>query len=118
MNEETKFEVGDQVEWCGVRGVVVQICNNELEVSVCFDNNEVPINFYSDGKYWAWHTEPSLKLISKAKKKRKVKLYAYLKKAMFEDTKYWSALYYSISTDNCNRELRIPEFDKEVEIEQ
>ncbi len=59
------FEVGDVVEWCGVRGIVSEL---DEGVKVIFPN-KLPLYFCSDGKYEHWHKEPSLKLIEKAKKK-------------------------------------------------
>ena len=64
--EEMIFEIGDEVEAFGVRGVVVEI---DMLVRVLFD--ERYCYFYKDGKVYSWTKEPSLKLIKKAKKKVK-----------------------------------------------
>ena len=111
MNEETKFEVGDSVEWCGAIGNVIEphfTSGSPYTVFVVF-NNEHYQRFTEDGKSNHWHTEPSLKLISKAKKKRKVKLYAHLNNEYFQKLEYFKEI--------MNKMTRIPDLDKEVEVE-
>lgn len=120
MNKETKFEVGDTVEWCGKQGTVTSIDYNCVWVSFK-DIDPGFLNYYNfqmDGKLYRWHTEPSLKLISKAKKKRKVKLYAYLcevRNCLGDDPKYFEQLSYRTVK---MPDKRVPELDKEVEIEE
>lgn len=122
MNSETKFEVGDQVEWCGVLGIVTGI-DGRLEQSIQVVFNESLFGeecriFYPDGKYEKWHTEPSLRLISKAKKKRKVKLYAFFHKNTFVVSGGYGSIQYAVSEMEIHNYIRVPELDKEVEIEE
>lgn len=66
MNE-TKFEVGDIVSWMGAEGVVKEIYDGSVKViftPMCYIQL-----FFIDGRLHQFHTEPSLKLIRKAKKK-------------------------------------------------
>lgn len=119
-NEETKFEVGDVVEWCGVRGVVTDI--GECGVHCFFDHSYhghiKTYMFDLDGKSNTWHTEPSLKLISKAKKKRKVKLYANLHKNTFGVAGGYGSIQYTATDIGIHSYIRVPELDKEVEIDE
>lgn len=83
---ETKmnFEVGDEVEWCGVRGVVKSLGDAHFSNPILVDfypNDKA--RFTDDGKLESWHKEPSLKLIKK--KEKLVKRTKYL--AIFEDPK-------------------------------
>ena len=64
MSNEIKFKVGDKVEWLGVQGKVVGTHNGVL---VKFDDCTEAV-FYNSGRYRAGQN-PSLKLISRAKKK-------------------------------------------------
>jgi hypothetical protein len=118
MNEETKFKKGDIVEWAGVYGCV------EISSKDCVWVNFGPIEyegnsryesteFLPDGRLFDWHTEPSLKLISKAKKKRKVKLYACL---IGESGNQHLSLLTLESL--ANTAVRVPELDKEVEVDE
>lgn len=67
---DTKFEAGDTVSWMGVEGVVNRIDRLGLfSVEVDFHDHSATRVFLSDGKQEPWHKEPSLKLVSKAKKK-------------------------------------------------
>lgn len=64
---ETKFEVGDTVSWMGAEGVVKEIYDGSVKViftPMCYIQL-----FFIDGRLHQFHTEPSLKLIRKAKKK-------------------------------------------------
>lgn len=120
MNNETKFEVGDIVEWCGVLGNVILCDKDTLYCSFYnkFNGNIKEQKFTLDGRYEQWHSEPSLKLISKAKKKRKVKLYAYLhevRNCSGDEPKYFEQLSY-ITVKIPGK--RVPELDKEVEIKE
>lgn len=114
MNEETKFSVGDQVEWCGARGKVVCVSTDEYPIECDFYC--APVRFKADGKFQEWHTEPSLKLISKSKKKRKVKLYAFLLDTGFigNELRFWDTEEPGVSRGA----TRVPELDKEVEIDE
>lgn len=116
MNEETKFNIGDQVEWCGLPGVVARYDWDEAEPVVVYFSGSGEYMFTVDGKFISEHTEPSLKLISKAKKKRKVKLYAYLEEKVFDGGPY--NLAYSVIDSFVIDMVRIPELDKEVEIDE
>lgn len=82
MSEENKtvFEVGDIVEWCGVKGTIKSIDNLEDPthlVIVKFTNGLFEW-FTIEGKIRDWHLEPSLKLIEKAKRKVKKKFWFYI----------------------------------------
>lgn len=68
---DTKFEVGDIVDWMGVEGVVKEILGfpNDGHVYVDFYQADMKQGFHPDGKLYGFHKEPSLKLIKKAKKK-------------------------------------------------
>lgn len=71
MKEEQKFEVGDIVEAFGVRGIVInKHFGQNYELIVEFESG-VRCSFTSDGRVYLWNKEPSLKLISRAKKKEK-----------------------------------------------
>lgn len=76
---EPQFQVGDIVEAFGVRGTVHSVFGEDggLRVAVKFDVDlgYVP-TFSRDGLFRDWHKTPSLKLISRAKKK--VKKFGYL----------------------------------------
>jgi len=88
MSEENKtvFEVGDIVEWCGIKGKIVFIYSESTRypILVRFDNNEEK-PFTKDGKYYDWHLEPSLKLIEKAKRKVKKKFWIIVGKKDIEE---------------------------------
>ncbi len=64
---ETKFQVGDNVEAWGCRGIVRGVHPQLIEVS--FGGTDAYIFFFSDGRFMDWHKEPSLKLIERPKKK-------------------------------------------------
>ena len=67
---ETKFEVGDKVRAFGVDGVV-EIIDAAGSIKVNFVNG-VRCWFIKNGKFSAWHKEPSLFLVEKAKKEEPV----------------------------------------------
>ena len=70
------FKVGDIVEAWGVRGVVTGYVNQPEYIEVKFDNAQAYVTtFFVDGKYMAWHEEPSLKLVKRPKAKVKKVLY-------------------------------------------
>lgn len=86
---DTKFEAGDTVSWMGVEGVVNRIDRLGLfSVEVDFHDHSATRVFLSDGKQEPWHKEPSLKLVSKAKKKITVE--------------YWVNVYKSGATHLCH----------------
>ena len=68
------FEVGDEVEAFGCRGVVRDV---REEIGVLLEN-EIFLRFYYDGRYFPWSTEISLKLINKKKKKVKKTIEAWV----------------------------------------
>lgn len=72
---ETNFNLGDQVNWNGVLGKVVDIVGGNTPVEVAFDNGNSGL-FTLDGRYYPAMTEPSLKLVQRAP--RKVKYYPAL----------------------------------------
>jgi len=73
--EQSKFEVGDKVSWCGVEGVVRDnrdSCYPSCPVRVKFTEDSASEGlFTSDGKLRDWHKEPSLILIEKWKPLKK-----------------------------------------------
>ena len=75
MSEQVKFEVGDKVKAFGCEGVVEVLY--EDTVGVKFQRNYHIRYFYTDGKLYDWHKEPSLFLIEKAKKvKQPIRLFS------------------------------------------
>lgn len=77
------FQVGDIVEWCGIRGVVESTSDMLSSVQCMFgykDNTHRKQTFTSDGKLCTWHIVPSLKLIERPKKK--IKMYKVLFKRL------------------------------------
>lgn len=68
--EQSKFEVGDKVSWCGAEGVVSKVyLNYEYPIEADFT---IDFHFFtSDGKLWDWHKEPSLIMIEKFKPLKK-----------------------------------------------
>ena len=79
VKEKVEFSVGDEVEWCGVLGKVENITTGNFYKPVYVNfPSEGTICFTLDGRYLSWHTETSLKLIKKAKKKVKKYKYAFL----------------------------------------
>lgn len=123
--EPTVFQIGDIVEWGGVRGEVWDK-NSDLyfPVLVSFDNgNKWGYRFTQDGRCQNWHTQPSLKLIERPQKeevkpeklKKKVKLYAHL-------IAYGTGPLHLEWTDSEQTlagedSKRVPLEDKEVEVE-
>lgn len=67
-----EFEVGDIVEAFGVRGVVE---GNALDESIQVRFGTHVTYFYPDGKAALWHATPSLKLIERPRKTKKVKVW-------------------------------------------
>lgn len=63
-----EWKVGDVVEAFGVRGHLVRATNpGEFPLLVLFGENS--LNFTPDGKACEWHATPSLRFISREKKK-------------------------------------------------
>lgn len=68
------FQVGDEVEWCGVKGEITKNYGHTIKATFPHHYLEDSIpshpgtDFYPDGKLFTWHTEPSLKLIKKARR--------------------------------------------------
>jgi hypothetical protein len=70
----TEFKVGDVVEAFGLRGTVVKIYSEFVNpVEVKYEDGEYTL-FTLDGKLHHYHKLPSLKLISRAKRKVKKEL--------------------------------------------
>jgi len=65
---DTKFEVGDTVSWMGAGGIVEEL-GKDKSLLVYFPTDDCRYEFYPDGRLHDFHTEPSLKLIHKAKNK-------------------------------------------------
>jgi len=84
-NDEKKlpdlgFEVGDNVDFMGAIGTVSRISASYVFVGfkLIGTPNEAALYFLPDGRMKSWDTIPSLKLIEKKKKPRKViTLYRY-----------------------------------------
>jgi ribosomal 30S subunit maturation factor RimM len=76
MNEKPEFQVGDIVEAFGVRGKVTEVT---AFVYVKYDTEYAPRtsnnSFLPDGRSCSWHVTPSLKLIERPKKTKKVKVW-------------------------------------------
>lgn len=63
-----EFQVGDKVEWCGCVGEVLAI-DDYGRYPLAVDFGVARPFFTRDGRFYEWHKEPSLKLISRPKKK-------------------------------------------------
>lgn len=87
---ENKFLTNDVVEWCGVRGVVLNnnVHYSDLPVECKFGDSAIRY-FTKDGKYCDWHKEPSLKLIKRPKKKVKKYKVLYKKNDEFCVSPVW-----------------------------
>lgn len=75
--EKSEFKVGDIVEAFGVLGRVTDI-NNDLNYPVVVQYTQLPANtdeFALDGKLVHWHATPSLKLIKRPRKTKKIKVW-------------------------------------------
>jgi len=71
-----RFRTGDRVRWGGIEGVVVKVTcafSQDDTLEVVFDADPTAKNqwFLSDGRIYDYHTEPSLVLIERPKKKVK-----------------------------------------------
>lgn len=67
--DKPTFAVGDTVSVFGVEGKVVSVSVGDGFVYVKFDGVPFEHAFFLDGKQYNWHREPSLKLVSRPKKK-------------------------------------------------
>lgn len=68
----TKFQVGDIVEYAGLRGEVTSTnYHSKCPVVVNLGNVNRAEYFTADGKLHVWHEKPLLKLIERPKKKEK-----------------------------------------------
>ena len=67
-----KFKAGDKVDWCGVKGLVIEDSfDTPYKIRVKFPfKNSAPhyYTFTATGKFYDFHTRTSLKLIGKRKK--------------------------------------------------
>lgn len=75
-----KFKVRDKVSWMGLIGEVISTTfygrDSSYPVRVRFDTHDVFDKMFTpDGHYYSCHTEPSLKLIERPKKKVKKTFY-------------------------------------------
>lgn len=68
------FRVGDTVSWAGVEGVVVRL-TDKYAIANFPANDDLDVYFWLDGKQEAYHTEPSLKLIRREKRRVKKVMY-------------------------------------------
>ena len=55
------FKKGDKVNWCGVEGVIDNWVDGAYPI--CIVVKGLSRTFTLDGRYYTYHTEPSLKLI-------------------------------------------------------
>lgn len=93
MSEEI-FQVNDVVEAFGCRGVVNDVAAlGDYPVTVYFPDGMEDENFTSDGKIFMWHKLPSLKLIERPKKKKKITLWIGLSSKLQHGT-YRTSLAY------------------------
>lgn len=88
MESEPKvqFKVGDIVEAFGVRGWVTDITKSFVHVAF---NNAAADSFFSDGRQRGWHAAPSLKLIERPRKTKKVKVWVNVYPSSAHDTRPW-----------------------------
>ena len=118
MSEENKtvFEVGDIVEWCGIKGKIVFIYSESTRypILVRFDNNEEK-PFAKDGKYYDWHLEPSLKLIEKAKKKVKKRFWLFIHESEIDKLYLEAATLYTMNPNKNCKNCHLVELELEVE---
>lgn len=71
-----EFKVGDIIEAFGLRGVVTEVSGHpSYPICVDFDESAGGERFTADGKERVWHRAPSLKLIERPKKTKKVKVW-------------------------------------------
>lgn len=75
------FKIGDKVSWMGLEGTVERLndratWNPSYSMRISFGDKEYPelVWFMPDGRFREEHTEPSLKLIERPKKKVKKKI--------------------------------------------
>lgn len=89
-----KFEVGDIVEWCGVKGIVVEIDSLNAFCNVrCKFEYRIGKSFHwfsKDGRSERFHKEPSLKLIRKANEEPELyyRWRIWLKDTIYETDEY------------------------------
>ena len=62
------FKVGDKVRAFGVDGVVTNIHNRSTYPVIVDFGDNCSCTFRLDGKYSAWHKEPTLVLVERAEK--------------------------------------------------
>lgn len=106
------FKVGDQVDWLGLKGTVVQTIDTVYGlVHVQFKTMGIGIHIFgSDGAYQAGQ-EPSLKLVSRPKKTVKQIRYPGLFTMINKDGRVWmdnelfinesAAKYHYLNDQNC-----------------
>lgn len=83
---EPKFQVGDVVEFNGVRGVVLSMEARRYPVHVSFEDS-ITCYFTLDGKFFDWHVTPSLKLIERPRRIVKKKVWITVYYSTHSDTK-------------------------------
>ena len=107
----SNFNIGDKVKWCGVEGIIIPTHKNCILVKFNAVGFEHEIEFIHDGRYERWHTEPSLILVEKAKKKKKIKMLCYY------GSEYKRLSWVEEDTEVEMGEIRVPSEDKEIEVE-
>jgi hypothetical protein len=80
-----EYQKGDIVEAFGVRGKVTNIIQTTVIVDFFLEDKRiVTMNFYSNGTLYYWHKEPTLKFISRPKKKVKKTFYTIVGRAEYD----------------------------------
>lgn len=119
LKEENKtvFEVGDIVEWCGVKGVIKKIKKEYID-----DKYPLLVNFEQDehlftenGHFYDWHLEPSLKLIEKASRKVKKKFWLFIHESEIDELYLEAATLYTMKPNKNCKNCHLVELELEVE---
>lgn len=116
----TEFKVGDKVEAFGCEGEVVPYASNSsFPVSVRFKYASNLQFFTKDGKLFSWAKEPSLKLISRPKRKEKKVIEMWVNVSADGYYSFWdtqaNALGNTCSTDTAVAVKLTGEYEVEVE---
>lgn len=121
----TEFKKGDIVEAFGCEGEVVSDNGNThfpLEVRVTIPENDsgcICLSFTKDGKWVPWAKEPSLKLISRPKRKEKRVVEMWVNVSVDGYYRFWDteakALGDTCSTDTVVAVKLTGEYEVEVE---
>jgi hypothetical protein len=109
---KVEFKVGDIVRDGGVVGKVAHVDSSMDRVFVEFEvDGETKSDYYTfDGRTQPWHKEPSLEILSRPKKKYKIKVFALV------DDNGDIAKIYTEKMSFVNVSHTVVELEKEVEI--